>query len=56
MIKTMDRLPSNPEVEDIYDIENGDIKAPHEGLGILNEEGLGILNALGDFVNDMMAL
>eukprot|EP00557_Chaetoceros_sp_GSL56_P004892 CAMPEP_0176493770 /NCGR_PEP_ID=MMETSP0200_2-20121128/9723_1 /TAXON_ID=947934 /ORGANISM="Chaetoceros sp., Strain GSL56" /LENGTH=329 /DNA_ID=CAMNT_0017891449 /DNA_START=149 /DNA_END=1135 /DNA_ORIENTATION=- len=23
MIKSMDRLPSNPEVEDIYDIENG---------------------------------
>jgi len=48
MIKAMDRLPSNPEVEDIYDIENGDMKAPQEGLGILN--------ALGDFVNGMMAL
>ncbi len=48
MIKAMDRLPSNPEVEDIYDIENGDMNAPSEGLGLLN--------ALGDFVNGMTRL
>ena len=48
MIKAMDRLPSNPEVEDIYDIENGDMNAPGEGFGVLN--------ALGDFVNGMMSL
>ncbi|KAL7530183.1 hypothetical protein ACHAXR_007399 [Thalassiosira sp. AJA248-18] len=48
MIKAMDRLPSNPEVEDIYDIENGDMRAPQEGLGFLN--------ALGDFVNGMTKL
>ncbi|KAL9184832.1 hypothetical protein ACHAXT_002609 [Thalassiosira profunda] len=48
MIKAMDRLPSNPEVEDIYDIEQGDMKAPQEGLGLLN--------ALGDFVNGMTRL
>lgn len=48
MIKAMDRLPSNPEVEDIYDIENGNMNAPQEGLGLLN--------ALGDFVNGMTKL
>lgn len=48
MIKALDQLPSNPEVEDIYDIENGNMKA--------NEEGFGLLNALGDFVNGMMRL
>ncbi|KAL7494605.1 hypothetical protein ACHAWT_006584 [Skeletonema menzelii] len=48
MIKAMDRLPSNPEVEDIYDIENGDMNAPSEGFGFLN--------ALGDFVNGMTRL
>ncbi|KAL7462263.1 hypothetical protein ACHAXS_002648 [Conticribra weissflogii] len=48
MIKAMDRLPSNPEVEDIYDIENGDKKEPGEGFGLLN--------ALGDFVNGMTRL
>ena len=48
MIKAMDRLPSNPEVEDIYDIENGDMSAPQDGFGLLN--------ALGDFVNGMTRL
>jgi len=48
MIKAMDRLPSNPEVEDIYDIENGDMNVPKEGPGFLN--------ALGDFVNGMTRL
>lgn len=36
LIKTMDRLPSNPEVEDIYDIENGS-KSPQETPGFLNQ-------------------
>jgi len=48
MIKAMDRLPSNPEVEDIYDIENGSMKAPNDGFGFLS--------ALGDFVNGMTKL
>lgn len=50
MIKTMDRLPSNPEVEDIYDIVNAgnDPDAPKKGLGLLD--------ALGDFVNGMTKL
>lgn len=48
LIKAMDRLPSNPEVEDIYDIENGEMAAPSEGFGLLN--------ALGDFVNGMTRL
>lgn len=49
MIKAMDRLPSNPEVEDIYDFENGNMNAPSEG-------GPGFLDALGDFVNGMTKL
>lgn len=48
MVKAMDRLPSNPEVEDIYDISNGDMSAPKDGLGLLN--------SLGDFVQGMMRL
>ncbi|KAL3827691.1 hypothetical protein ACHAXA_000564 [Cyclostephanos tholiformis] len=48
MIQAMDRLPSNPEVEDIYDISNGDMSAPKDGFGFLN--------SLGDFVNGMMRL
>ncbi|KAL7459193.1 hypothetical protein ACHAWC_010924 [Mediolabrus comicus] len=48
LIKAMDRLPSNPEVEDIYDIENGEMSAPSDGFGLLN--------ALGDFVNGMTRL
>ncbi|KAL3785914.1 hypothetical protein HJC23_008109 [Cyclotella cryptica] len=48
MIKAMDRLPSNPEVEDIYDIENGDKKEPGEGPGFLE--------SLSDFVNGMTRL
>jgi len=48
MIKAMDRLPSNPEVEDIYDIENGDKKEPGAGPGFLE--------SLGDFVNGMTRL
>eukprot|EP00591_Stephanopyxis_turris_P013378 CAMPEP_0195520910 /NCGR_PEP_ID=MMETSP0794_2-20130614/17615_1 /TAXON_ID=515487 /ORGANISM="Stephanopyxis turris, Strain CCMP 815" /LENGTH=401 /DNA_ID=CAMNT_0040650353 /DNA_START=108 /DNA_END=1313 /DNA_ORIENTATION=- len=48
LIKTLERQPSNPEVEDIYDIENG----------LMNEQkdGFGFLNALGDFVNGMTKL
>jgi Domain of unknown function (DUF1995) len=47
LIKVMNRLPSNPEVEDIYDIENGLQNAKPSG---------GILDQLGDFVNGMMRL
>jgi hypothetical protein len=50
MIKSMDRLPSNPEVEDIYDIENGLANDPEKS------KGFGFLNALGDFVNGMTKL
>lgn len=46
-IAILDRLPSNPEVEDIYDIENGIVqKSP----------GGGLLDQFGDFVNGMMKL
>jgi Domain of unknown function (DUF1995) len=48
LISTLDRLPSNPEVEDIYDMENGIKNKPQDGLGLLN--------SLGDFVNGMMKL
>jgi Domain of unknown function (DUF1995) len=47
LIKTLDRLPSNPEVEDIYDIANGDKQERKSG---------GVLDQLGDFVNGMMRL
>ena len=50
MIKSMSRLPSNPEVEDIYDYENGNANDPEKS------QGFGALNALGDFVNGMMRL
>ena len=47
LIKTMDRLPSNPEVEDIYDVENGLQQEKRSG---------GLLDQFGDFVNGMMRL
>lgn len=47
LIKMMDRLPSNPEVEDIYDIENGLMEEKQSG---------GVLDQFGDFVNGMMRL
>lgn len=47
LIRSQDRLPSNPEVEDIYDIENG--------LASEKESG-GFLDQFGDFVNGMMRL
>lgn len=47
LIKTMDRLPSNPEVEDIYDIENGAKNERSSG---------GFLDQLGDFVQGMTRL
>ena len=50
LIKSMDRLPSNPEVEDIYDIENGMMNDPEK------QKGFGLLNSLGDFVNGMTRL
>ncbi len=50
MIKSMDRLPSNPEVEDIYDIENGTMNDPEK------QKGFGVLDAIGDFVNGMTKL
>jgi hypothetical protein len=47
LIRTLPFLPSNPEVEDIYDIENGTME---------ERKGGGPLDALGDFVNGMMKL
>ncbi|KAL3922017.1 MAG: hypothetical protein SGILL_002435 [Bacillariaceae sp.] len=49
LIRTLGYLPSNPEVEDIYDAENG-------GGGGGEGKGGGPLDALGDFVNGMMRL
>jgi hypothetical protein len=47
LIQTQPTLPTNPEVEDIYDIENG----------LMDEKkGNGPLDQLGDFVNGMMRL
>ena len=50
MIKSLNRLPSNPEVEDIYDYENGLANDPEKA------GGFGLLNAIGDFVNGMTRL
>jgi Domain of unknown function (DUF1995) len=47
LIRTLPKLPSNPEVEDIYDIENGLMDKKKTG---------GVLDQLGDFVNGMMRL
>jgi len=47
LIKTLNALPSNPEVEDIFDIENG-LKEERRGGGLLDQ--------LGDFVNGMTRL
>jgi hypothetical protein len=47
LIWTGARLPSNPEVEDIYDIKNGD-KSERKSGGFLDE--------FGDFVTGMMRL
>ena len=48
LIRTLSTLPSNPEVEDIYDIENGNMAGPGKGGGMLDQ--------FGDFVNGMMRL
>lgn len=45
LIWTGGKLPSNPEVEDIYDITNGDKKERKSG---------GVLDQFGDFVQGMM--
>lgn len=50
LLRTLTRLPSNPEVEDIYDMENGG------GGGGPAKAGGGPLDQLGDFVNGMMRL
>lgn len=47
LIKALPYLPSNPEVEDIYDIANGDMK---------EREGGGFLEQFGDFVQGMTRL
>ena len=50
MIKSMDRLPSNPEVEDIYDFESSNADDPSQ------QRGFGLLDAIGDFVLGMTRL
>lgn len=54
MIGQQSRLPSNPEVEDIYDIANNiqDDPALASGPGTF----MGALNAFGDFVQGMTRL
>lgn len=47
LIKALPYLPSNPEVEDVYDIANGLMD---------KREGGGILDQLGDFMQGMMRL
>ena len=50
LIKAQDYLPSNPEVEDIYDIANGNMNDPE------NAKGFGLLDAIGSFVEGMTRL
>ncbi|KAG7371193.1 DUF1995 domain containing protein [Nitzschia inconspicua] len=50
LIRTLGYLPSNPEVEDIYDAANGG-RGSGDGFS-----GGGPLDQLGDFVNGMMRL
>lgn len=47
LIKTLPYLPSNPDVEDIYDVANGLMK---------EKEGGGLLDQFGDFVQGMTRL
>jgi hypothetical protein len=47
LIKALPYLPSNPEVEDIYDIANGNMN---------EKEGGGVLDQFGSFVQGMMRL
>ena len=47
LIRSLDKLPLNPEVEDIYDVANGLQQEKRSG---------GPLDQLGDFVNGMMRL
>jgi hypothetical protein len=47
LIQSLDTWPSNPEVEDIYEIANGTKEA---------KKGGGLLDQFGDFVNGMMSL
>jgi hypothetical protein len=49
LLKSLDQLPSNPQVEDIYDEANGLKAVKQESVG-------GLLDQLGDFVNGMMKL
>ena len=51
LIRTLSQLPSNPEVEDIYDVTNGLRDSKTTGGG-----GGGVWDQLGDFVNGMMRL
>ena len=55
-IDTLPYLPSNPEVEDIYDAVNaGKIQIDEFGNEI-NRKGPSALDKFGDFVNGMMRL
>lgn len=50
LLKSLDQLPSNPQVEDIYDEANG-LKAAKQEGGFA-----AVLDQFGDFVNGMMKL
>ena len=56
LIRTLPYLPSNPEVEDIYDeVNSGKIQIDENG-NIINKKGPSALDKFGDFVNGMMRL
>jgi len=56
LLRTLPYLPSNPDVEDIYDEMNaGKIQVDENG-NVLNPRGPNLLDQFGDFVNGMMRL
>mmetsp|Transcript_2782 Transcript_2782/g.3143 ORF Transcript_2782/g.3143 Transcript_2782/m.3143 type:complete len:431 (+) Transcript_2782:145-1437(+) len=56
LLRTLPYLPTNPEVEDIYDeINSGKIQIDENGNQI-NKKGPSVLDQFADFVNGMMSL
>jgi len=56
LLRTLPYLPTNPEVEDIYDeINSGKIQIDEFGNQI-NKKGPSVLDQFADFVNGMMSL
>ena len=55
-MRSLPYLPSNPEVEDIYDAVNSGKDQIDENGNVINKPGTSMLDQFGDFVNGMMKL